>query len=420
MNNRSILRLITLFFIFIFILINTLLWIAHQHFMKEKEGEQMSRFFLAEQLIHHSSGNFKNELSTLMIRQSTLAPDLLKSKGHIQERFPFGMLIDYKNRTYFVNMPPPKIDPHFKYQIPPPDFKRMEKVVLEDFKPQSILPFWIVAIAIDILILLFFGYLLRKLYPLHRLKNAIIGYKDGDTSLNVPITGKDEISQITHEFNQVLEKIAAMKEARSLFLRNILHELKTPIMKGSLTTDCLNDSIEQERLKRIFDRMDYLLGEFSKMERFSSGEWKLNLQEYRFVDILDHTCDILICDKNNITIKGEESSLMVRCDFDLFAIAVKNLLDNAFKYSNAKPTVLILSHSVEICSIGDPLPQENRKFDKPFNRAYEDSSAGLGLGLYITHSILQKHDFKLEYHYASGLNCFRIVLNKRYSDAITL
>ncbi|MDD4883534.1 ArsS family sensor histidine kinase [Sulfuricurvum sp.] len=419
MNNRSILRLITLFFIFIFILINALLWIAHQHFLKEREGEQMSRFFLAGQLIHHSNGNFTNELSTLMIRQSTLAPDLLKSKGHIQERLPFGMLIDYKDRTYFVNMPPPKMDPRFKPRLPPPDFKRMEKIVLEDFKPQSILPFWIVAIAVDILILLFFGYLLRKLYPLHRLKNAIIGYKDGDTSLNVPISGKDEISQITHEFNQVLEKIAAMKEARSLFLRNILHELKTPIMKGSLTTDCLNDSVEQERLKRIFDRMDYLLGEFSKMERFSSGEWKLNLQDYRFVDILDHTCDILICDKNNITIKGEDSALMIRCDFDLFAIAVKNLLDNAFKYSNAKPTVLILSHSIEICSIGDPLPQENRKFDKPFNRAYEDSSAGLGLGLYITYSILQKHGFKLEYHYASGLNCFRIVLNKRYTDTIT-
>lgn len=111
---------------------------------------------------------------------------------------------------------------------------------------------------------------------------------------------------------------------------------------------------------------------------------------------------------------------MIRCDFDLFAIAVKNLLDNAFKYSNAKPTVLILSHSIEICSIGDPLPQENRKFDKPFNRAYEDSSAGLGLGLYITYSIFQKHGFKLEYHYASGLNCFRIVLNKRYTDTITL
>lgn len=413
MNNHSILRLITLFFIFIFILINTLLWIAHQHFIKEKEGEQMQRFFLAGRLIHHSSGNFADELATLMIRQSTLTPQFLKSKGSIEGKFPFGMLIVYEDHSYFVNNPPPKMDRSFERRMPPPpEFKRMDKIVLEDFKPQSLMPFWIVAVTIDILILLFFGYLIRKLYPLHRLKNAIIGYTDGDTSLNLPITGKDEISQITYEFNQVLEKIGAMKEARSLFLRNILHELKTPIMKGSLTTDCLCDSIEQERLKRIFERMDYLLGEFAKMERFSSGEWNLNLQEYRFVDVLDHTCDILMCDKSNIIVKGGESALMIRCDFDLFAIALKNLLDNAFKYSNTKPTILILANSIEVCSIGDPLPPESRRFEKPFNRAYEDSSAGLGLGLYITHSILQKHHYRLEYHYATGLNCFRIVLTR--------
>lgn len=273
-------------------------------------------------------------------------------------------------------------------------------------------PVWGIFITIDFLMLAFFAYLLKKLLPLRRLKNAIIDFSEGDTQLNIPIEGKDEISQITHEFNLVLEKIAAMKEARSLFLRNILHELKTPIMKGSLTADCISESADQERLKRIFNRMNYLLDEFSKMEQFSSGEWYLNTREYRFVDLLDHTCDILLCDKKSLTIKGEDSALMIKADFELFAIALKNLLDNAFKYSKTKPTVIILSHSIEICSMGDVLSDENRIFAKPFNRSYEGSESGLGLGLYITHSILQKHGFKLEYHYMNGLNCFRIVLNQ--------
>jgi len=207
-------------------------------------------------------------------------------------------------------------------------------------------------------------------------------------------------------------KIASMKEARSLFLRNILHELKTPIMKGSLSSDCLEHPKDKERLKRIFNRMDYLLGEFSKMERFSSGEININAQEYRFVDILDHTCDILMCDKKNITIKGEDSTLLINVDFELFAIALKNLLDNALKYSTTKPTLIILSQAIEICSVGEPLSEENRHFSKPFNRTYESSMTGLGLGLYITHSILEKHGYKLEYHYTSGINCFRIQLER--------
>ena len=72
--------------------------------------------------------------------------------------------------------------------------------------------------------LLFFVYLLRKLIPLRRLKNAIVSFKEGDSALEITLEGEDEIAQITREFNRVLEKIASMKEARSLFLRNVLRK----------------------------------------------------------------------------------------------------------------------------------------------------------------------------------------------------
>ncbi|WP_329659015.1 ArsS family sensor histidine kinase [Sulfuricurvum sp.] len=345
--------LITLFFVLIFILINGLFWIALEHFAREYEVQQHHRLHF---VLHDRT------------------------------------LLEHQPNPMFMPPPPP----------PPPPLS----ITL---KSPALLPIWIVFIAIDLLILAFFAFLLKKLSPLHRLKNAIINFQEGDTQLNVPIEGKDEISQITHEFNHALEKIAAMKESRALFLRNILHELKTPIMKGSLTADCLDTSEDQERLKRIFNRMNYLLGEFSTMERFSSGEWELNLREYRFVDLLDHACDILLCSKENFDIKGEETGLIIKVDFELFAIALKNLLDNALKYSDTKPSILILSHSVEICNLADPLPQENQSFDKPFNRTYESSMTGLGLGLYITHSILKKHGFRLRYHHDSGMNCFRIL-----------
>lgn len=416
MNKHSILNLIALFFLLIFALINGLFGIAHVHFTKEAEGDRMRRFALAERLIHHGNGNFDAELKQLMVAPSSLSGDFLQFHGHEIAVFPFGKMIEYQGKVYFLKTPPPmppfdRPPPMFNSGfLPAPPFENFSSVVLKDLKVQSTWMLWTVFITIDLLILLFFGFILKKLTPLHRLKNAIIEFKEGDTHLDVPIEGKDEISQITHEFNHALEKIASMKEARALFLRNILHELKTPIMKGALTTDCLESSADQDRLKRIFNRMNYLLGEFSTMERFSSGEMTINPQEYRFVDLLDHTCDILMCDKKNITLKGEDSTLIISVDFELFAIALKNLLDNAFKYSESKPTIIILAHAIEICSLGDPLPEENRTFTKPFNRSYESSMTGLGLGLYITHSIFQKHGYNLLYHHDSGLNCFRIVL----------
>ncbi|WP_345991843.1 ArsS family sensor histidine kinase [Sulfurimonas sp. HSL-1716] len=420
MHKHSLLRLISIFFFLIFTLINGLFYIAHQHFSKQKESEQIRRFLLADRLFHDNKQDFSAELKQLMVRPSNLSSQELFSKGKILMELPFGKMVSFKDRTFFANdRPPPPPPPAFDLGrfdlMPPPLFApwmdHFTSVVLEDIAPHSLKVFWAVVAAVDLLILLFFAYIIRKLLPLHRLKNAIIAFKDEDATLDLPVSGNDEISQITHEFNSALNKIAAMREARSLFLRNVLHELKTPIMKGSLTTDCLESSADQQRLKRIFSRMDYLLNEFAKMENFNSGEWRLNLQEYRFVDLLDHSCDMLLCSRKSIIVHGEENQLIVKADFDLFTVALKNLLDNALKYSVSKPVLTIKADAFEICSQGEPLPAEKQDFSRPFNRDFENSSAGLGLGLYITDSVLKKHGFRLIYKYTEGYNCFHVVLN---------
>ncbi len=37
--------------------------------------------------------------------------------------------------------------------------------------------------------------------------------------------------------------------------------------------------------------------------------------------------------------------------------------------------------------------------------------SGLGLGVYITNAVVQKHEFKLDYDYVLGSNCFEVILN---------
>lgn len=372
----------------------------------------MHRFGFAMKLMLHPSGDFEEELKHLIIAPSKISSKVIKKEGKTLSELPFGKIIEYKQRVYFVKASPPPPPPFMRGELPPPPPpKYFDNFALEDLKKESLWLLWVTFASIDLLILLFFGYIIKKLLPLHNLKNAIVNFSDQDTFLNLPLSGRDEISQITKEFNSVLQKIASMRQARSLFLRNILHELKTPIMKGSLTTDCLEVSEHQERLKRIFERMNYLLGEFSKMERFNSGEWQLNLREYRFVDLLDHICDLLLCDKESLVVIADEKSLILNVDFELFTIALKNLLDNALKYSNEKPIITLNENSIKICSVGDKLSDENRVFTKPFNRTYENSMSGLGLGLYITNAVVQKHGFKLDYDYVLGSNCFEVILN---------
>jgi two-component system, OmpR family, sensor kinase len=141
-------------------------------------------------------------------------------------------------------------------------------------------------------------------------------------------------------------------------------------MEGSPITDALPMTQQSQRLQQIFFRMDHLLNEFVKIERFSSGKWEINLQEYRFVYIEDYACNLLLCEKSNVTVLGKETQLIVTVDYKLFAIALKNFIDNALKYSDAPPKILIEHSKITVQSKGAPLPPEKQKFDKLFNRSF--------------------------------------------------
>ena len=47
---------------------------------------------------------------------------------------------------------------------------------------------------------------------------------------------KDEVSQLAMEFKKSVLKLKSLKESRNVFIRNIMHELKTPITKGKFLT----------------------------------------------------------------------------------------------------------------------------------------------------------------------------------------
>ena len=255
------------------------------------------------------------------------------------------------------------------------------------------------ALLIDLAVLLFFFYVIRRIWPLRELKNSISSFSDGNFDIDTKTDAKDEIAEVSNEFDRAIKKIKELQESRNLFLRNVMHELKTPVAKGKLITDLLEDEKNAQRLGRIFSRFEYLLGEFAKIERVTSNEVSLNKKRFRTVDILDNALDILMIDKEAITIK-------IEADFEMLSIALKNLIDNALKYGIGKPEITILRNWISVASGGGKLDSD--LFKHVFNRKFEDSSKGLGLGLYIAKSIIYKHGFELEYLHTSQMNRFII------------
>ena len=406
---------------------------------KTKEVMEEKRYFNGFKILLDSKIRDKSDeeinllLQTLNLKISNINLDKLSIEGkeQINQDAPVKIYL-YNEQKYikfidksFENKPPFEND--FKYNSPPPPFSNfnrdfmppppphhlMEKVVLiDEFNEEKFKYFWcLILFVIDFLLIRFLLFLRKKLKPLFVLKENMILLSQGNFSISTKTTGKDEISQVANEFDNAIKQLRELRESRNLFLRNIMHELKTPITKGKLITDMYDECERKHILIRVFQRLEYLLSEFSKIEELTSGKINLQKDNYPAYDLIEQAFDILLLDDNKIEI-FDNYNLFLNVDFELFSIALKNLIDNAISYNaNGNPEIFIEKDFIKIVNKGEKLTKDIEDYYKPFNHEYEDASSGLGLGLYISNNIIKIHNFKLEYEYIDNYHNFVIKLN---------
>jgi two-component system OmpR family sensor kinase len=325
---------------------------------------------------------------------------------------PFGGKPHFEN-DFKHELPPPSFNDFDRNFMPPLPHHLMEKVLLlDELNEDNFRYFWcLILFIIDILLIWFFIFLRKKLKPILILKENMIKLSKGDFSISMKTNQKDEISQVSNEFDNAIKQLRQLRESRNLFLRNIMHELKTPITKGKLITDMYDDCERKHILIRVFQRLEYLLSEFSKIEELTSGKINLKKGDYPAYDLIEQAFDILLIDNDKIDIL-DNFELFLNVDFELFSIALKNLIDNAILYNtNGNPEIFIEKDFIKIVNKGDKLKKDIEEYFKPFNHEYEDASSGLGLGLYISNNIIKIHNFKLEYEYINNHHIFIIKFN---------
>lgn len=276
-------------------------------------------------------------------------------------------------------------------------------------------PLWIGFFLVMGLLLSLYMSVLRSLKPLKVLSKQIKKFASGNMDiLELSIKGDDEIAQVANEFDNAVTKIRELIRSRQLFLRTIMHELKTPISKGRIVSEMVDNELQKNRLINVFERLEILINEFAKVEQILTRSYALNYQEYHFTLILEQTKDILMLDDwdSKVEVDIVDDALM-KVDFQLFSLALKNLIDNGLKYSNDKK-VFIVCDSSQICvsNSGSPLPVSINHYKQAFVRDKNEKTTGMGLGLYIIDKICTMHKFNLEYHYSDGRHHFCIVFNQ--------
>ena len=282
------------------------------------------------------------------------------------------------------------------------------KLILENKnKPPFPLKRVLVFSTVFILIILLYLWIMKSLLPLSTLKSQIQTFSKGDLDIECKSDKKDEIAEVANEFDHAVTMIRELLHARQLFLRAIMHELKTPIAKGRLVSEMLDDEKNKARMHSIFERLNLLIDEFAKIEKITSKNFDLTIKPYKMSDLLEASEDMLMIDNPKRLITTEiKKDYTKDVDFELFTLVVKNLLDNGIKYSTDKHiTVIIDGDKLKIINRGEALKEPLENYFKPFHT----SKKGLGLGLYIVKSILDIHHMELDYRHEDGKNIFTVI-----------
>jgi signal transduction histidine kinase len=197
-------------------------------------------------------------------------------------------------------------------------------------------------------------------------------------------------------------KIKLKNRQRSDMLSAIAHEFRNPIAaimgySQTLTEDeDIPSGLRLKFLGKIYnngEKIEELLSRLLLWNRFESGEQKLHMSKF---DIKPLALEIAINleDKyktREIVVQG--TALQVKADKALIEIVIKNLVENALKYSSEIVKIELLENQVRIVDLGVGISKENiDKVTKKFFRTDEHSwDNSMGLGLAIVKQILKLH-----------------------------
>lgn len=207
-------------------------------------------------------------------------------------------------------------------------------------------------------------------------------------------------------------EIARTEAVRNDFVANVSHELKTPVGAISLLAEALESAPDDEATVRRFAkrmitesaRLAALVQDIIELSRLQSKDIAQAGTEVNMNAVIAEAVDrtrLPAQSKNISIVVGPHVSAWIHGDQPQLVTALRNLIDNAVRYSPENTQVGIGLEvendvvSVSISDQGDGMSPEDQ--DRVFERFYRVDSArsrhtgGTGLGLSIVKHIIGNH-----------------------------
>lgn len=277
----------------------------------------------------------------------------------------------------------------------------------KSFKEQWLLN---ILVLLDIIVLIvIFLIILKILSPLKDLILKMQNFTQGKHPSRVEVKSSDEIGNVAATYNKMAQNIESLITSREEFLRDISHELKTPISKGLFAVETLDDSESKAIIQKSFTELERLSAELLEIEKLHAvDDIKKDIFKAETL-ILEALSRLMLEDESiiNIDIKND---FLIEGDLNYLSLALKNLIDNAIKYTTEYPVHIIVDTDViTVKNTGKRLTHDISYYLEAFTQEENArSSKGYGLGLNIVKKIIDKHQMVLSYEYIDNYHLFSL------------
>lgn len=289
------------------------------------------------------------------------------------------------------------------------------------------LPLLTILLIFSAIISLFFAFFLSqsmvsRLRDLLSLSRSVAA---GDLSVRVPVRSRDEIGQLTSEFNSMVEQLDysraerdRLEASRRELIAAVSHDLRTPLASMRAMVEALNDGVVSDtdtitrylsNIQNETKHLSTLIDDLFELSQIDAGVLKLHLEPTSIEDLLSDTLESMTAqaEKKNIRLHGHVEGTTVRVPLDAPRMqrVLYNLIQNAIRHTPADGTVtltvrgqsdrieLLVADSGEGIAPAD-LPHIFERFyrgEPARTRANRADATGAGLGLAISRGIVEAH-----------------------------
>lgn len=252
--------------------------------------------------------------------------------------------------------------------------------------------------------------------PIRDLRKATQQMSKGDFSARVDhfSGGKDEIADLSRDFNTMAERTQSLLQSQKRLLRDVSHELRSPLTRQNLALELARQRFSDAepylaRIEKESGRLSELIDQLLILTRIESNmdnAPKKPVSLYKLLSDIVHDANFEAANQDRRIEIQNLDKVTVLGSMEMLGRALENVIRNGLRYTAAGSAVEIsISKGEDDVAIivrdhGPGVPQEYfEQIFQPFFRvaeARDRDSGGTGIGLAIAKQAILMHGGRIE------------------------